>query len=67
MKTLYKITLVLIIIGAINWGMIGMFNIDIVALIFGEDSFLTNLVYSIVGICGLISFGILFEPATEKK
>lgn len=65
MNTLYKIALTIVIIGALNWGMIGLFNIDLVSLLFGDDSFLTNFVYSIVGICGLLSFGILLKPFDE--
>ena len=66
MHTLYRIALVIIIIGAINWGMIGIFNINLVSLLFGEDTFLTNFVYALVGICGLVSTGILLKPLVEK-
>lgn len=65
MHTLYKIALVIVIIGAINWGMLGIFNINLVSLLFGEDTFLTNFVYALVGICGLISTGILLKPLEE--
>lgn len=66
MHTLYRIALIIIIIGAINWGMIGIFNINLVSLLFGEDTFLTNFVYALVGICGLVSTGILLKPLEEK-
>ena len=66
MHTLYRIALVIIKIGAINWGMIGIFNINLVSLLFGEDTFLTNFVYALVGICGLVSTGILLKPLEEK-
>ena len=66
MHTLYRIALVIIIIGAINWGMIGIFNINLVSLLFGADTFLTNFVYALVGICGLVSTGILLKPLEEK-
>ena len=66
MHTLYRIALIIIIIGAINWGMIGLFNINLVSLLFGEDTFLTNFVYALVGICGLVSTGILLKPLEEK-
>ena len=66
MHTLYRIALVVVIIGAINWGMIGIFNINLVSLLFGEDTFLTNFVYALVGICGLVSTGILLKPLEEK-
>lgn len=65
MNTLYKIALVLVIIGAINWGMVGIFNVNLVSLLFGVDSFLTNFIYAIVGISGLISTGILMKPLDE--
>jgi uncharacterized membrane protein YuzA (DUF378 family) len=66
MHTLYRIALIIVIIGAINWGMIGIFNINLVSLLFGEDTFLTNFVYALVGICGLVSTGILLKPLEEK-
>ena len=66
MNTLYKVALTFTIIGAINWGMVGIFNVNLVSLLFGVDSMLTNLVYAIVGICDLISTGILLKPLDEK-
>lgn len=48
------IAYILVIIGAINWGLVGFFNFDLVAAIFGEMSLLARIVYSIVGISGLI-------------
>lgn len=46
---------VLVIIGALNWGLIGFFNFDLVAAIFGEMSLATRIVYDIVGISALVS------------
>ncbi len=48
------IAYIFVIIGAINWGLVGFFNFDLVAAIFGEMSLLARIVYSIVGISGLI-------------
>lgn len=62
MNTLYKVALVFVIIGALNWGMIGIFDVNLVSLLFGEDTIITNIVYAIVGICGLLSTGILLKP-----
>ncbi len=62
MNTIYKVALVMVIIGAINWGMVGIFNVNLVSLLFGVDTFLTNFVYALVGICGLISTGVLLKP-----
>lgn len=41
------------IIGAINWGLIGLFRFDLVAFLFGNMSWLSRIVYVLVGICGL--------------
>ncbi len=60
MNTIQKIALVFTVIGAINWGLIGIFNFNLVSALFGIDSFLTNLVYIIVGISGLINAMLLF-------
>lgn len=59
METLEKIALVPTIIGAINWGLVGAFDINLVTMLF-KDSIITNLVYIIVAICGLINIAILF-------
>lgn len=65
METLQKICLVFSIIGAIVWGIIGFFNFNIVSWIFG-DSILSNIIYIIVGICGLINIGLLFNHIESK-
>ena len=56
-----KICLVFTIIGAIVWGLIGLFDFNLVATIFGEDSIISRIIYTIVGITGLINIGILFN------
>ena len=61
MKVIDKIALILIIIGAINWGLIGFFKIDVVALIFGQMSVISRIVYALVGISGLWGIKLLFE------
>lgn len=58
MKILYYIALTLVIIGAINWLLIGLFSFDLVASLFGEMSLLSRIIYSLVGFSGLISIGI---------
>ena len=47
-------TFILVIIGALNWGLVGLFNIDLVAMIFGEMTLLARIVYSLVGISALV-------------
>ena len=58
MKVLYYIALTLVIIGAINWLLIGLFSFDLVATIFGSMSVVSRIVYVLVGIAGLISIGL---------
>ena len=48
MKIIDKIALVLIIIGAINWGLIALFELDLVALLFGDMTILSRIVYGLV-------------------
>lgn len=55
MKYLQYITYSLIIIGALNWGMIGLFNIDVVSSIFGQMNLITRFVFTLVGLAGLIN------------
>ena len=57
-----KIALSLLIIGGINWGLIGLFQFDLVAWIFGgQDAVLSRIVYTLVGICALWCISLLFR------
>lgn len=58
MKLLYNIVLTLVIVGALNWLLIGLFNFDLVASLFGNMSVLSRIIYSLVGISGIISIGL---------
>ena len=53
MKYINYIALTIGIIGALNWGLIGLFNINLVTMLFGVDTMLTRIVYVLVGISGL--------------
>ena len=60
-----KISLVLVIIGAINWALIGIFQFDLVAYLFGgQAAVVSRIVYTLVGAAGLWCISLLF---TEKK
>lgn len=50
--------LTLVIIGAINWGLIGFFKFDLVAFLFGQMTWLSRIVYAIVGISGLYTISL---------
>ena len=68
MGTLYRIALILVIIGALNWGLIGFFRFDLVASIFGgQTAGLSRIVYALVGIAGLISIPLLMKPLTNEE
>ena len=58
MNKLQKTALVLVFIGALNWGLIGLFSFDLVAYLFGTLSLLTRAVYVVVFISGLYSLSI---------
>lgn len=59
-----KIALLLTIVGAINWGSIGLFSLDLVAMIFGNMSLLSRIIYSLVGAGGLWCITLLFRDTT---
>ena len=61
MKIIDKIALVLIIIGAVNWGLVGIFNFNLVDAIFGTMSVLSRIIYTLVGISGLWGIKLIFD------
>ena len=61
MNILQKVCLVFTLIGAINWGLIGLFDFNLVAMLFANMKIIENIIYIIVGVCGLINMGILFS------
>ena len=67
MRTLEIIALVLTIIGAITWGLIGLFDFNLVALTFGgAEGLFTKIVYILVGIAGILDFKLLVELFDEN-
>ena len=63
MSLIQRIALILTVIGAINWGLIGFFQFDLVAFLFGgQDAIISRVVYALLGIAGLINIGLLFAP-----
>ncbi len=65
MEIFQKVCLVITIIGAINWGLIGLFDFNLVETLFGVSVF-SKIVYILVGITGLINIGILFNHIETK-
>ncbi|WP_226035859.1 DUF378 domain-containing protein [Aquibacillus saliphilus] len=68
MSTLQRISLLLLVIGGINWGLIGLFQFDLVAAIFGggeQSGAFARIIYTLVGISGLVCLSLLFKPSEE--
>jgi uncharacterized membrane protein YuzA (DUF378 family) len=61
MRIVNTITLVLLIVGGLNWGLVGLFRFDLVAAIFGEMSPLSRIVYTLVGASALWQLIPLFR------
>lgn len=62
-----KAALVLVIVGALNWLLIGLFQFDLVASIFGgQDALLSRVVYSLVGLAGVYSISLLFRDRNKE-
>jgi len=68
MKILQRIALILTIIGALNWGLVGLFEFDLVATIFGSsDNMIAKIIYILIAIAGLINIGLFIDNFDEKK
>lgn len=62
METLQKFALAITIIGALNWGVVGVFRFDVIAqLADGAYAFLARFLYIVIGAAGLLSLGLLFS------
>lgn len=59
MNALYKTCLVIAAIGCINWGLLGIFNFNLVEFLFGDATIITRIVYIVVALSGILSLGIL--------
>lgn len=61
-----RLALLLVIIGALNWGLIGLFQFDLVAALFGgQGAWLSRIVYSLVGLAGVWCITLLFRERNE--
>ncbi len=65
MKTLDYIALILVAVGAINWGLIGFFDFDLVRVIFGDMSMVSRIIYAVIGISGLYSLSFFGRLRNE--
>jgi uncharacterized protein len=67
MRLVNTITLVLLIVGGLNWGLVGLFDFDLVAAIFGEMSALSRVVYTLVGLSALWQLVPLFRGDEARR
>jgi uncharacterized membrane protein YuzA (DUF378 family) len=66
MPIINKTTLLLLIVGGLNWGLVGLFDFDLVATLFGEMTLLSRLVYTLVGASALWQLIPLFTASEER-
>lgn len=66
MKAINYAALTIVIIGAINWGLIGVLSFDLVAFLFGQMSWLSRIVYTLVGLCGIYLITFYGQLNTEE-
>jgi uncharacterized membrane protein YuzA (DUF378 family) len=55
-----KVALILTIVGSINWGLVGIFDFNLVEFLFNQGSIMTRIIYIIILVCGLFNLGFLF-------
>ncbi|MDD3428703.1 MAG: DUF378 domain-containing protein [Oscillospiraceae bacterium] len=64
----YKICVILLIIGGLNWGLIGLFSFDLVAWLFGGSiSILSRIIYTLVGVGAVCAIPYLFMPGDQAS
>lgn len=70
MRTIDIIATILVIVGALNWGLVGLFNFNLVAAIFGGLTAITRIIYILVGIAGVyeaVRLRAIFSPGAAPK
>ena len=67
MRAINSVTLLLLIVGGLNWGLVGLFDFDLVAALFGEMSALSRIVYVLVGISALYQLIPLFRGDENSR
>jgi len=67
MNALDWIAVILVIVGGLNWGLVGLFKFDLVAAIFGDMSTLSRIVYDLVGLAALYMIYMKFSMSAEKN
>lgn len=65
MKVLNYIALIVSVVGCVNWGLIGLFDFNLVSFLFGTGSLITRAIYILVGICGI--YELTFFPSLNDE
>ena len=66
-KFLKYFSYILVLIGAINWGLVGFFGFDLVAFLFGEMSILSRIIYALVGLSAIISIITVYMCHSNRE
>ena len=67
MNILYKTCIIIAAIGCINWGLLGIFNFNLVEFLFGNATIITKIVYVLVSIAGIIQLGVLTKDLDKQS
>ncbi len=67
MDIIRKLCLILAIVGALNWGLIGLFEFNLVEFLVGSEGMLRSIIYILVGLGGLVSISYLFMSDNNNK
>lgn len=67
MKWCDNISLTLVIVGAVNWLLVGVFRFDLVAFLFGDMTWLSRIVYTLIGLCGLYQISFFGRIGTMQN
>jgi uncharacterized membrane protein YuzA (DUF378 family) len=66
MKVIKIIAFVLTVIGALNWGLVGILRFDLVSAVFGEMSMISRIVYTLVGLSGVITLLTVYSNLIDE-
>ncbi len=66
METLQKIALVFTILGAVNWGLVGILDFNLVEFLFKDIDIVRRIIYIVIAVCGLINIGLLFTHIEDN-
>jgi uncharacterized protein len=68
MKTLHILALALVVVGGLNWGLVGAFDFNLVSAIFGEGSFLSRTIFALVGLSAIwVAVAVLPQAARQPE